>query len=1220
MVHLGIRDETSQLSLNIMGPDEICDGSQGLLKFISQAYQDGTGQMIASLEPHLCATAGTFCHLNQRQLISWTCSKDPGIMSLKPTNSDVIIAVHKMIQYFQWKTVGFAKSRHDRSPFCEDLGAHLAQDQIKSNNNFSVMILGNFEDLDQNQFAMITKDLDGLFICISYGYGLTHNLSDKTELRARSTGGSGRGPRGSHSYNRRYPFPLVLLPEWPLPIEIFSLEHPTLALISNPHPFPSSSSSFDFEPKISEFVEFREGKSAPHKLMETLLAQMILKSVKIGLELERSQSDPPTTTTTITSTTNPRSHHDNNPNHHQQQQQQHQQETHHAMPFLFTIVQYDDGRWHPIINLGNGDKVNSPRVSQKEEGNDIEEDYIFTWIQIFIAVVVTTVIISSIVAVTFYARGRVQASLYSGSTSRRKFSRRHRSQGPYKIILTSNDVIFGPGLATNETTTSNKKHSRSPFGHNGGHRGPEEMKPDLLKGSIGTLRKNPSSANIKAEPIILSENQGRYKGDVVHMKRLAIPPETFEVRIKAMTVLESLHGLRHENLAAMLGCLTEPRPAIVWEFCSRGSLHDIIKQCDIKLDWAFKLSLLTDLVRGMRYLHSSLVRVHGFLSSFNCVIDARWVLKITDYGLPALYHTQGLSAPSKSAKDLLWTAPELLRDEIARNQGTHAGDVYSFAIIMQEVLVRGEPYCMLTLTPEEILEKVKRPPPLIRPSVSKGAAPPEAINIMRQCWAELPDMRPDFMVIHDLFKTLNHGRKANIVDTMFQMLEKYSNNLEELIRERTEQLDLEKKKTEQLLNRMLPSTVAEKLKLGLPVDPEEFSEVTIYFSDIVGFTTISAYSTPFEVVDLLNDLYTCFDATINDYNVYKVETIGDAYMVVGGAPVWSHDHSDQIATMALDLLHQSGKFWIRHLPYTPLRLRIGLHTGPCCAGVVGLTMPRYCLFGDTVNTASRMESTGSAWRIHISGETKAKLDQHGGYIIQYRGMTNIKGKGQMPTYWLLGKEGFDKELPTPPGLEESHGLDEKAILFGRTGKMPGDEPEPKVKKPLTTPSNSLDLNVSGARLEPKPTPSYALLTGESLRSLSPAEQVAHQLLNGRPTAKGLRRQFSLDQGGNSHAPLSRSAFRKAPSLEEGTEIISSPAEKLSGLLTGSNSEANVKSCLSTTFDFPSADNNSDAINKLKASPRPLKPLTITKGALSIVEESPVMTRKQETIKTSVSNL
>ncbi|KAJ8972515.1 hypothetical protein NQ314_000160, partial [Rhamnusium bicolor] len=348
-------------------------------------------------------------------------------------------------------------------------------------------------------------------------------------------------------------------------------------------------------------------------------------------------------------------------------------------------------------------------------------------------------------------------------------------------------------------------------------------------------------------------------------------------------------------------------------------------------------------------------------------------------------------------QELLWTAPELLRHSSLRKKGTQPGDVYSFGIILQEVVVRGEPFCMLALTPEEIIEKVKRPPPLIRPSVSKGAAPPEAINIMRQCWAEQPEMRPDFHTVHEHFKKLNHGRKVNIVDTMFQMLEKYSNNLEELIRERTEQLDIEKKKTEQLLNRMLPSYVAEKLKLGMPVDPEEFEEVTIYFSDIVGFTTISAHSTPFQVVDLLNDLYTCFDATINAYDVYKVETIGDAYMVVGGLPVRIPDHAEQVATMALDLLHQSGRFCIRHLPGTPLRLRIGLHTGPCCAGVVGLTMPRYCLFGDTVNTASRMESTGSAWRIHLSDATKTRLVQAGGYQIEYRGPTEIKGKGKMDT-------------------------------------------------------------------------------------------------------------------------------------------------------------------------------------------------------------------------------
>jgi len=163
---------------------------------------------------------------------------------------------------------------------------------------------------------------------------------------------------------------------------------------------------------------------------------------------------------------------------------------------------------------------------------------------------------------------------------------------------------------------------------------------------------------------------------------------------------------------------------------------------------------------------------------------------------------------------------------------------------------------------------------------------------------------------------------------------------------------------------------------------------------------------------MLNDLYTCFDKCIDNYDVYKVETIGDAYMVVSGIPKKNGiRHAGEIATMSLDLLHCIKSFRIRHIPSQQLQLRVGIHSGSCVAGVVGLKMPRYCLFGDTVNYASRMESSGLALRVHVSPECKKLLDQLGDYDLEDRGPVPMKGKGTINTYFLKGKVGFTKSLP-----------------------------------------------------------------------------------------------------------------------------------------------------------------------------------------------------------------
>ncbi|KAJ8267156.1 hypothetical protein GJAV_G00139150 [Gymnothorax javanicus] len=523
-----------------------------------------------------------------------------------------------------------------------------------------------------------------------------------------------------------------------------------------------------------------------------------------------------------------------------------------------------------------------------------------------------------------------------------------------------------------------------------------------------------------------TSNVAVYEGDWVWLKKFPNADAIQKVKGDTETAFIKLRDMRQENLNLFLGLFFDSGVfALVTEYCCRGSLEDLLSNEDVRLDWMFKASLMMDLIRGMKFLHSRKV-IHGQLKSRNCVVDGRFVLKVTDYGFDSLLNSQGIRLEEQKPEDLLWTAPEHLR-KTADRKGSFAGDVYSFSIIVQEVISRGAPFCTLDLPAAEIIQKVRSPPPLCRPTVSTTQAHIECIQIMKQCWSEDPEQRPTFQEIFRQFNRMNRGKKTNLIDSMLRMLEQYSSNLEDLIRERTEELEVERQKTDRLVAQMLPKSVAQALKTGKPVQPEYFSEVTLYFSDIVGFTTISALSEPIEVVDLLNDLYTLFDAIIGQHDVYKVETIGDAYMVSSGVPNRNGSrHAAEVSNMSLDILHCIGAFKMRHMPDVKVKIRIGLHTGPVVAGVVGLTMPRYCLFGDTVNTASRMESTGLPYRIHVNQNTVDILHSlQMGYKLDTRGLTELKGKGVENTYWLVGRDGFDKPLPVPPDLTpgaSNHGI------------------------------------------------------------------------------------------------------------------------------------------------------------------------------------------------------
>ena len=285
------------------------------------------------------------------------------------------------------------------------------------------------------------------------------------------------------------------------------------------------------------------------------------------------------------------------------------------------------------------------------------------------------------------------------------------------------------------------------------------------------------------------------------------------------------------------------------------------------------------------------------------------------------------------------TGDDISRENSCRDPDDHRGDevdqphsrmTASAPPVNLALQPRTGPRKRRKLTAGDVISLVKdesREEPF-RPDIKAIDAQDFVLNTMKNCWHEMPDRRPDFRSIKSSLKKMRQGLKANVFDNMMIMMEKHNNNLEELVEERTLQLLEEKKKTEHLLHQMLPPSVANDLMKGKMVTPETFEAVTIFFSDIVGFTAMCSESTPMEVVNFLHDLYQLFDDIISHYDVYKVETIGDAYMVVSGLPIKNGDrHATEIASMAIELLDNVKHFKIRHRTNDTLQLRIGIHTG-----------------------------------------------------------------------------------------------------------------------------------------------------------------------------------------------------------------------------------------------------------------------------------------------------
>ena len=257
----------------------------------------------------------------------------------------------------------------------------------------------------------------------------------------------------------------------------------------------------------------------------------------------------------------------------------------------------------------------------------------------------------------------------------------------------------------------------------------------------------------------------------------------------------------------------------------------------------------------------------------------------------------------------------------------------------------------------------------------------EFVDLMAECWHKNPLRRPSIKEIEE--RVLEIIEAKGLARTSHAM----------------------GKQQEKLLQDILPPKVIKALAEGRKVEPEPYDPVTIFFSDIVGFTTISQTMPPEKVMAMLDDMYSRFDALVRRHGLFKVETIGDAYMCVGGIPEPQADHTLRVARFAIEAINSAAEVPIdaEDPGRGCVKIRCGFHSGSVVASVVGSVNPRYCLFGDTVNTASRMESHSLTSKITMSPEAhKLLMEQRPGAACVDRGRVTVKGKGALRLWFLHG--------------------------------------------------------------------------------------------------------------------------------------------------------------------------------------------------------------------------
>ncbi|ESO96911.1 hypothetical protein LOTGIDRAFT_115587 [Lottia gigantea] len=448
-------------------------------------------------------------------------------------------------------------------------------------------------------------------------------------------------------------------------------------------------------------------------------------------------------------------------------------------------------------------------------------------------------------------------------------------------------------------------------------------------------------------------------------------------------------NVHHVNVVRFFGLSElDGERYVIGEYCAKGTMTDVLKDGKYNLNNDFKFSLAFDIVAGMAFLHNNGI-IHGHLTSTHCFIDSRWTVKIGDWEyLKLLQHVKKHKNPftylRKTAVDIgkhaaayldFWVAPEVLRSDL-EILCSQSGDAYSFAIILQEIFTREDPYAEHVdhLTPEQVIKAVVDNN--LRPQPSDDT-PIRVRQIMEIAWSENAASRPSFDQIAKMLRQCRHSRKS-VLDSMMEAMEEYTDHLESRIEERTSELFVAKSNIQHMLKDVIPPHLISKLTNGETIETKVHAMLGVVLVEISNMRDLVETASAQDIIVFLNETHTELEKIFSRYDAYRTNLQGDTFTVTLGLNKDMKNEpktAEEIPHLCLDLLNLKNKVHSCASLQESFELKVSAHAGSVVTGVIGSGSPKFVTLGETTDVLKLLSNITIAQKCLISKTVQSLFEK-----------------------------------------------------------------------------------------------------------------------------------------------------------------------------------------------------------------------------------------------------